>query len=126
MARTPRGIVRVPGGKRPRERRGAADLPRVRATEEEERMHGFWDTLGTVTLAMLVAVGLLAGWIAGAIAGRRRALYLVLGVVGAVAAPAILAALGLGVLAAGGLLVMVAAAVVGALVLLVIAKLLFD
>jgi uncharacterized membrane protein YeaQ/YmgE (transglycosylase-associated protein family) len=89
-------------------------------------MEGFWDALGTVTLVMLVAVGLLAGWIAGAIAGRRKVLYLVLGVVGAVAAPLILAAMGLGVLAAGGLLVMLAAAVVGALILLVIAKLVFD
>lgn len=89
-------------------------------------MEGFWDALGTVTLVLLVAVGLLAGWIAGAIAGRRKALYLVLGVVGAVAAPLILAALGLGVLAAGGLLVMVAAAVVGAVILLAIAKFVFD
>ncbi|MCU0853993.1 MAG: GlsB/YeaQ/YmgE family stress response membrane protein [Rhodobacteraceae bacterium] len=89
-------------------------------------MEGFWDALGTVTLVLLVAVGLLAGWIAGAIAGRRKALYLVLGVVGAVAAPLILAALGLGVLAAGGLLVMVAAAVAGALILLAIAKFVFD
>jgi uncharacterized membrane protein YeaQ/YmgE (transglycosylase-associated protein family) len=89
-------------------------------------MEGFWDALGTVTLVLLVAVGLLAGWIAGAIAGRRKALYLVLGVVGAVAAPLILAALGLGVMAAGGLLVMVAAAVAGALILLAIAKFVFD
>jgi uncharacterized membrane protein YeaQ/YmgE (transglycosylase-associated protein family) len=89
-------------------------------------MEAFWDTIGTVTFVLLVAVGLLAGWIAGAIAGRRRALYLVLGVVGAVAAPLILAAVGLGVLAAGGLLAMIAAAVVGALIILVIAKLVFD
>lgn len=89
-------------------------------------MEGFWDTLGTVTLVLLIVVGLLAGWIAGAVAGRRKGLYLVLGVVGAVAAPLILAALGLGVLAAGGLLMMVAAAVVGAIVILVIAKLVFD
>jgi hypothetical protein len=39
-------------------------------------MEGFWDALGTVTLLLLVAVGLLAGWIAGAVAGRRKGLYL--------------------------------------------------
>lgn len=89
-------------------------------------MDGFLDTLGTVTLVLLVAIGLLSGWIAGTIAGRRKGLYLVLGVVGAVAAPFLLAALGLGVLAAGGLLAILAAAVVGALVLLVLARLLFD
>jgi uncharacterized membrane protein YeaQ/YmgE (transglycosylase-associated protein family) len=89
-------------------------------------MEGFLDTLGTVTLVLLVAIGLLSGWIAGAIAGRRKGLYLMLGVVGAVAAPILLAALGLGVLAAGGLLAILAAAVVGALLVLVLAKLLFD
>jgi uncharacterized membrane protein YeaQ/YmgE (transglycosylase-associated protein family) len=89
-------------------------------------MEGFWDTVGTVTFVMLVAIGLLAGWIAGAIAGRRKVLYLGLGVVGALAAPLVLAALGLGVLAAGGLLVMIAAAVVGALIILVIARWVFD
>jgi uncharacterized membrane protein YeaQ/YmgE (transglycosylase-associated protein family) len=89
-------------------------------------MEGFWDALGTVTLVVLVVVGLLAGWIAGAIAGRRKGLYLLLGVVGAIAAPILLAALGLGVLAAGGLVAIVAVAVAGALLLLVIAKLVFD
>jgi uncharacterized membrane protein YeaQ/YmgE (transglycosylase-associated protein family) len=89
-------------------------------------MEGFWDALGTVTLALLVVIGLLAGWIAGAIAGRRKVLYLVLGVVGAVAAPLILAVFGLGVLAAGGVLAILVAALVGAVILLVIAKLIFD
>ena len=89
-------------------------------------MEGFLDTLGTVTLVLLVAVGLLAGWIAGAIAGRRKGLYLLLGVVGAVAAPVLLAALGLGILAAGGLLAILAAALVGALILLLLGRLLFG
>ena len=89
-------------------------------------MEGFWDTLGTVTLILLVAVGLLAGWIAGAVAGRRKGLYLLLGVVGAVAAPFVLAALGLGVLAAGGLIAILAVAVVGALLVLLLARMIFD
>lgn len=89
-------------------------------------MEGFLDALGVVTLVVLVAVGLLAGWIAGKVAGRRKPLYLALGVVGALALPILLAALGVGVLAAGGLLLMVAAAVVGALILLVVARFVFD
>jgi uncharacterized membrane protein YeaQ/YmgE (transglycosylase-associated protein family) len=89
-------------------------------------MEGFWDALGTLTLILLVAVGLLAGWIAGMVAGRRKGLYLLLGVVGAVAAPFLLAAVGLGVLAAGGLIAILAVAVVGALLILILARLIFD
>jgi uncharacterized membrane protein YeaQ/YmgE (transglycosylase-associated protein family) len=89
-------------------------------------MHGFFDALGSVTLVLLVAVGLLSGWIAGAVAGRRKGLYLVLGVVGAVAAPFVLAALGLGVLAAGGLIAILAVSLLGAALILVLAKLVFD
>lgn len=89
-------------------------------------MHGFFDALGSVTLVLLVAVGLLSGWIAGAGAGRRKGLYLLLGVVGAVAAPFVLAALGLGVLAAGGLIAILAVSLIGAALILVLAKLVFD
>jgi uncharacterized membrane protein YeaQ/YmgE (transglycosylase-associated protein family) len=94
--------------------------------EEEEDMEGFWDALGTVTLVLLVVVGLLAGWLAGAVAGRRKGLYMLLGVVGAVAAPFLLAALGIGVLAAGGVIAILAVAAVGALLLLVLARMVFD
>jgi uncharacterized membrane protein YeaQ/YmgE (transglycosylase-associated protein family) len=89
-------------------------------------MEGFWDALGAVTLILLVVVGLLAGWIAGAVAGRRKGLYLLLGVVGAVAAPFLLAALGVGVLAAGGLLAILAVAIVGAILILLVARAVFD
>ncbi|MFC6641258.1 GlsB/YeaQ/YmgE family stress response membrane protein [Sulfitobacter profundi] len=64
-------------------------------------MEAFLDTLGAVALIALVVVGLAAGAIAGAVAGRHRILYLILGVVGAVALPFILAALGVTVVAAG-------------------------
>jgi uncharacterized membrane protein YeaQ/YmgE (transglycosylase-associated protein family) len=89
-------------------------------------MEGFWDALGTVTFILLVVVGLLAGWIAGAVAGRRKGLYLLLGVVGAVAAPFLLAALGVGMLAAGGLIAILAVALVGALLILIVARFVFD
>ena len=71
-------------------------------------MEAFLDTLGAVALIALVVVGLAAGAIAGAVAGRNRLLYLILGVVGAVALPFILAALGVTVVAAGGLLLLLA------------------
>jgi uncharacterized membrane protein YeaQ/YmgE (transglycosylase-associated protein family) len=53
-------------------------------------------------------------------------LYLALGVIGAVAAPFLLAALGLGILAAGGLIAILLVALVGAGLLLFIGKLVFD
>lgn len=81
-------------------------------------MEAFLDTLGAVALIALVAVGLAAGAIAGAIAGRNRLLYLVVGVVGAVALPFVLAALGITVVAAGGLLALLAVAALGALLVL--------
>jgi uncharacterized membrane protein YeaQ/YmgE (transglycosylase-associated protein family) len=89
-------------------------------------MEGFWDALGAVTLILLVLVGLIAGWIAGAIAGRRKGLYLLFGVVGAVAVPFLLAALGLGALAAGGLIAILAMAVAGALLILLVARAFLD
>ena len=89
-------------------------------------MEGLLDALGAVTLILLIAIGLLAGWIAGTVAGRRMPLYLVIGVVAAVAAPFIVAALGLGILAAGGIIAILAVALVGALIVLAIVKAVFD
>ncbi|WP_411976042.1 GlsB/YeaQ/YmgE family stress response membrane protein [Sulfitobacter faviae] len=87
-------------------------------------MEAFLDTLGAVALIALVVVGLAAGAIAGAVAGRNRILYLVLGVVGAVALPFIFAALGVTVVAAGGLLLLLVVAAIGAaLVLALVAAL---
>ena len=87
-------------------------------------MEAFLDTLGAVALIALVVVGLAAGAIAGAVAGRNRVLYLGLGVVGAVALPFILAALGVTVVAAGSLLLLLVVAAIGAaLVLALVAAL---
>jgi uncharacterized membrane protein YeaQ/YmgE (transglycosylase-associated protein family) len=85
-------------------------------------VEGFLDALGIVALVLLVGIGLLAGWLAGAVAGRRKGLYLLLGVAGAVAAPFILAALGVGILAAGSLVALVIVAALGAVLLLVLAR----
>ncbi len=89
-------------------------------------MEGFLQGLGIFALSIIAVIGLLAGWIAGAIAGRNKALYMLLGVVGALATPFVLAALGVGALAAGGLVVIVLVAAAGAVAVLIIGKLIFD
>lgn len=89
-------------------------------------MEGFLEGLGTVALVLLVLIGLLAGWIASRIAGRNTAAYLALGVLGAVALPILLAVLGVGIVAAGGLIAILAVALVGAVIVLAIAKAIFD
>jgi uncharacterized membrane protein YeaQ/YmgE (transglycosylase-associated protein family) len=86
-------------------------------------MEAVLEALGIAVLVLLVGIGLLAGWIAGAIAGRQRAMYLVLGVLAAVAVPLVLMALGVGLLAAGGVLAVLAVSAIGAILLLVIVKL---
>jgi uncharacterized membrane protein YeaQ/YmgE (transglycosylase-associated protein family) len=89
-------------------------------------MEALLEAMGIAVLVLLVGIGLLAGWFAGVIAGRRRAMYLGLGVVGAVALPFLLAAVGVGLLAAGGLLAVVATAAIGAVLLVGIVKLATD
>lgn len=85
-------------------------------------MEAFLDALGATALTLLVIVGALAGAIAGKIAGRRMPLYVGVGIAAAVATPFVVAALGLGILAAGGLLVILATALVGAVIVLAIVR----
>lgn len=82
--------------------------------------------IGIFMFGILALIGLIAGWIAGIITGRNRALFLVLGVLGAVATPVLIAILGVGALAAGGVIAVILAALAGAVVLVVIGKVLFD
>ena len=89
-------------------------------------MESFLDTLGAVALILLVLVGLAIGALAGFVAGRNRLLYLLLGVVGAVALPFILAALGVTIVAAGGLLVVLIVAAIGAALLLALGRAIFG
>ena len=89
-------------------------------------MEAFLDTLGFVALSLLLVVGLLVGAIAGFVAGKNRVLYLILGVAGAFALPFILAALGVGLLAAGGLLVLLIVAAIGAALLLALGRAIFG
>lgn len=85
-------------------------------------MEAFLDALGATALILLVLIGALAGFIAGRITGRRALLYVVVGIVAAVATPFVLAALGIGVLAAGGILVILLAAALGAVLVLALVR----
>jgi uncharacterized membrane protein YeaQ/YmgE (transglycosylase-associated protein family) len=86
-------------------------------------LEAFLQALGAVGLAVLVVIGVLAGLIASLVAGgRNRPLYIVVGVVAAVATPFLLAVLGIGVLAAGGLIAILAAALIGAVVVLALVR----
>lgn len=85
-------------------------------------MEGFLEGLGVTALVLLAIIGALSGVIAGYIAGNRMGLYILLGVVGAVALPFILAALGVTALAAGGLIVLGLVALVGAVIVLAIGR----
>lgn len=89
-------------------------------------MEGFLEGLGTVALVILVIVGALAGWIASKVAGGRTALYVIVGIVAAVATPFVLAAVGLGALAAGGLLVVLVMGLIGAVIVLILVRALFG
>ena len=87
-------------------------------------MEGFFEALGTIGLVLLVVTGALAGLIASVVTGGRdKLLYIGIGVIGALVLPFLLATLGIGLLAAGGLAAILASALVGAVCVLVIAKL---
>jgi uncharacterized membrane protein YeaQ/YmgE (transglycosylase-associated protein family) len=51
---------------------------------------------------------------------------MIVGVIGALAVPVVLTGLGVGIIVAGGLVAMLAAALVGAIFVLLIARMVFD
>ena len=77
-------------------------------------MEGFFEGLGIAALVILALVGLAIGWIAGLLSGRSKLVYALVGAVAAMATPFLLAALGVTVLAAGGLLLVLVVGAVGA------------
>ncbi|CAN5675293.1 hypothetical protein BH23PSE1_BH23PSE1_16730 [soil metagenome] len=89
-------------------------------------MEGFLEALGIAGLVLLLIIGVLAGWLASLVAGGNQARYIVTGVVAALLTPLLLAAIGVGLLAAGGLAAILVAAVVGAVVVLLIVRLVTD
>lgn len=77
-------------------------------------MEGLIQGLGAAALAILALVGLAVGWLAGLLTGRSKLVYALIGAVAALATPFVLAALGVTVLAAGGVLVVLLVGAVGA------------
>ena len=77
-------------------------------------MEGFFEGLGIAALVILALVGLAVGWVAALLTGRSKLTYALVGAVAAMATPFVLAALGVTVLAAGGLLLVLVVGAVGA------------
>ncbi|MCZ4262293.1 MAG: GlsB/YeaQ/YmgE family stress response membrane protein [Limimaricola soesokkakensis] len=85
----------------------------------EELLQG----IGVAALVILALVGLATGWLASKLAGgRNMALYMIVGALAAMATPFVLAALGVTLLAAGGLLVVVIVALIGAALVLALVR----
>ena len=87
-------------------------------------MEEFFQALGVIGLAFLLIVGVLAGIIASRVqGGRYLARNIAVGVVGALLLPFLVALLAAGVLAAGGLLLILLLALIGAVAVLAIVRL---
>lgn len=86
-------------------------------------MEAFFQALGVIGLIVLLATGVLAGVIATRIqGGRHLGRNVVIGVLGALLLPVLVALLAAGVLAAGGLLLILLLAALGAVVVLLVAQ----
>lgn len=86
-------------------------------------MEGFFQGLGIAALVMLALIGLAVGWIAGAITGRGKAMLGLIGAIAAMATPFVLAALGITVLAAGGIVLVIVVGAVGAALVVALVRL---
>lgn len=89
-------------------------------------MEDVMQAIGVIGMVILAIIGLLAGWIAALVAGGRRGTYMAIGLVAALATPFVLAVVGLGVLAASGLVAILIAAAIGAVIVLLIARMILD
>ncbi|UWQ21807.1 GlsB/YeaQ/YmgE family stress response membrane protein [Jannaschia sp. W003] len=85
-------------------------------------MEGFFEGLGIAALVVLALIGLVIGALAGKVTGRSVALYALVGAAAAIATPFVLAALGVTVLAAGGLLLVAFVGAVGAAVVVALVR----
>jgi uncharacterized membrane protein YeaQ/YmgE (transglycosylase-associated protein family) len=83
-------------------------------------MEGVLQALGVIGLVLLAVIGLLAGLIASLVAGGDRGKYIVIGIAAAIAAPFVLALVGIGVIAAYGVAAILVAAIIGAGIVLLI------
>ncbi len=82
--------------------------------DRRETMEDFLQGLGAVAFTLLALAGLVVGALAGALTGRSKVLYAVIGAVAAIATPFLLAAIGVTVVAAGGVLLVIVVGAIGA------------
>ena len=78
--------------------------------------------IGWSAIVLLAVVGLVAGLIAAVITGGSKAKYILVGIVGAVALPFVLALLGVTAAIGAGLLAILAIGVIGAVLLVLLIK----
>ena len=90
-------------------------------------MQTFFEVIGYTGLGMLALTGLLAGLIATRVSGGGHAVRnMIVGVIGALTVPVLLTGLGIGVIVAGGVVAMIMAALIGAVFVLLIVRMVFD
>ena len=89
-------------------------------------MADFFANLGIATLVILGMIGLAVGWLAGAFTHRSKPLYALIGAAAAMATPFVLAALGVTVLAAGGVLAVIVVGAVAAAVVVALVRAVFH
>lgn len=88
-------------------------------------MEEFVQALGAIGIIILLVAGVGAGYLASVLeGGRNKARNIAIGIVGALLLPFLVALAAAGALAAGGLLLIVFLALVGAVVVLLVARLL--
>ncbi len=89
-------------------------------------MQEFFQALGVIGLIFLLVVGVLAGLLASTVeGGRNKGRNITIGVVGALLVPFLVAVAAAGALAAGGLMLILFVALIGAVMVLVMAHLIF-
>ena len=95
-------------------------------SERENGMETFIQALGTIGLIFLLVIGVLAGLIASMLeGGRNKGRNVAIGVLGALLVPFLVTLLATGALAAGGLLLILFLSLIGAVAVLLIARLIF-
>ena len=93
--------------------------------KREDHLEEFFQALGVIGLIVLLVIGLVAGVIASKVeGGGNTGRNIAIGVVGALLLPVLVALVAAGALAAGGLLMILVLALIGAVAVLLIARLL--
>lgn len=85
-------------------------------------METFLEVIGWTTIVLLVVIGLVAGLIGAVVTGGSKAKFIIGGILGAIALPFVLAALGVTAVIGAGLLAILAVGVIGAVVIVVLVK----